>query len=200
MKSKKTQALIAPLLVLGLTLTACSDTGSGGAAESATHNDQDVTFATDMIPHHAQAVEMADLAADRAESQEVKGLAEQISAAQGPEIEQMTSWLDAWDEEVPETGDMGGMGDMDHGDMGEGTADMPGMMSSDDMESLEAASGAEFDAMFLSMMIEHHQGAIEMAQTEQTDGEYPDAIEMAETIEETQTAEIQMMEDLLAPT
>jgi uncharacterized protein (DUF305 family) len=195
MKREKTLALIAPLVALGLTLTACSDAGSNDAAESATHNAQDVTFATDMIPHHAQAVEMADLAEDRADSQEVQDLAEDISAAQGPEIEQMSSWLEAWGEDVPDTGDMEGM---DHGDMGGDAADMPGMMSADDMGNLEAASGAEFDEMFLSMMIEHHKGAIEMAQTEQSDGEYPDAIEMAETIEKAQTAEIQTMEELLA--
>jgi len=76
--------------------------------------------------------------------------------------------------------------------------DMPGMMSSADMESLETASGAEFDEMFLSMMVSHHQGAIEMAQTEQSEGENPEAIDLAETIEETQTEEIHSMEDLLA--
>jgi len=181
--------LAAPMLALGLTLTACSDNGDTDEV-SAAHNDQDVAFATDMIPHHAQAVEMADLAADRAGSQDVKDLAENISAAQGPEIEQMSAWLEAWGEEVPDTA--GGMEGM------EGMEDMPGMMSSADMESLETASGAEFDEMFLSMMVEHHQGAIEMAQTEQSEGENPEAIDLAETIEETQTEEMSSMEDLLA--
>ncbi|MEJ7795271.1 MAG: DUF305 domain-containing protein [Nocardioides sp.] len=181
--------LAAPMLALGLTLTACSDSGDTDEV-SAAHNDQDVAFATDMIPHHAQAVEMADLAADRAGSQDVKDLAENISAAQGPEIEQMSAWLEAWGEEVPDTA--GGMEGM------EGMEDMPGMMSSADMESLETASGAEFDEMFLSMMVEHHQGAIEMAQTEQSEGENPEAIDLAETIEETQTEEMSSMEDLLA--
>lgn len=192
MRSKKTLALVAPLLALGLTLSACGSDSSESAAD-APHNDQDVTFATDMIPHHAQAVEMADLAADRAESPEVKDLAEEISAAQGPEIETMTSWLEAWDEEVPDTS--GGMGGMDHGDMG---GDMPGMMTPEDMDNLEAASGTEFDQMFLTMMIAHHEGAIEMAQTQQQDGEFTDAVDLAETIEETQTAEISTMEELLA--
>lgn len=190
-----TLRLVTPLLALGLALTACGG-GTGSASED--HNDQDVVFASEMIPHHAQAVQMSDMAADNAGSEEVKSLAEDISAAQGPEIEQMSSWLTAWGEEVPDT-DMGGMdhGDMDHGDMDMG--DMPGMMSPDEMDELESASGSTFDQMFLTMMIEHHEGAIEMAKVEQKDGQNADAIALAETIEETQASEIETMQELLAP-
>ena len=198
MKKTHTPRVVALLLVLGLALTACSDTeSSGGTSER--HNDQDVAFATEMILHHAQAVRMSDMAADRAESQDVKDLAADISAAQGPEIEQMSAWLEAWDEDVPET-PMGDMDGMDHGDMGgmEDMEDMPGMMSSEEMDELEAASGAQFDEMFLSMMIEHHEGAIDMARTEQAEGENPEAIALAETIERNQSKEIQSMEELLA--
>ncbi|QZY27744.1 DUF305 domain-containing protein [Nocardioides coralli] len=197
MNNAKTLKLAAPLLALGLALTACGGTDSDTEAAPADHNDQDVAFATEMIPHHAQAVEMSEIAAANAESPEVRDLAEDISAAQGPEIEVMSSWLDAWGEDVPDTD--GGMGGMNHGgsdDMG-GMEDMPGMMSSDEMGDLESASGSEFDTMFLTMMIEHHEGAIEMAQTQQDEGEYPEAVDLAETIEETQTEEIQTMEDLL---
>ncbi len=194
----KTVKFVAPLLALGLALTACGGEDSGSGAATADHNDQDVSFATEMIPHHAQAVQMSEMAVKNAESQEVKDLAEDISAAQEPEIEQMSSWLEAWGEDVPDTsgGDMGDMGGMDHGGM-DGMEDMPGMMSSDEMDNLESASGSAFDEMFLSMMIEHHEGAIEMAQTEQADGEYPDAIALAETIEEAQTSEIETMKELL---
>ena len=196
MNTIKTVKLVAPLVALGLALTACGggdDNNSG--TTTADHNEQDVTFATEMIPHHAQAVQMSEMAVDNAESQEVKDLAADISAAQEPEIEQMSAWLEAWGENVPDTsgGDMGGM---DHGGM-DGMEDMPGMMSSDEMDELESASGSAFDEMFLSMMIEHHEGAIEMAQTEQTDGEYPDAIDLAQTIEETQESEIESMKELL---
>jgi len=76
--------------------------------------------------------------------------------------------------------------------------DMAGMMTEDEIADLEAASGADFDQMFLTMMIEHHQGAIEMAQTEQTEGEFDAAVELAEEIESAQTAEIAAMQDLLA--
>lgn len=163
MRRQRILSLATPLVALALVLTACGDSDSGEAGASTAHNDQDVAFATDMIPHHAQAVEMADLAADRADSQEVKDLAQDISAAQGPEIEQLSSWLDAWGEEVPEarSGDREGM---DHGDMGV-TEDMPGMMSSQEMDELTTASGTEFDQLFLTLMIAHHQGAIQMAQT-----------------------------------
>lgn len=193
----KAMKLVVPVVALGLSLAACGgDTDSGAATGD--HNDQDVTFATEMIAHHTQAVEMADMAVEKAASQEVKDLAEDISAAQEPEIEQMTSWLEAWGEDVPETGsgDMGGM-DMDDMDDMEDMEDMPGMMSSEEMDELEAASGSAFDEMFLTMMIGHHEGAVEMAQTEQADGQNPDAIDLAETIEETQTAEIATMEELL---
>jgi uncharacterized protein (DUF305 family) len=191
MNKIKIAKLVAPLVALGMALTACGgdDSTSGAPGD---HNDQDVTFATEMIPHHAQAVQMAEMAIANAESQDVRDLAEDISAAQEPEIEQMSSWLEAWGEDVPDT-DGGDMGGMDHG----GTDGMPGMMSSNEMDELGSASGPAFDEMFLSMMIEHHEGAIEMAQTEQADGESPDAIDLAETIVETQTAEIETMKAIL---
>ncbi|PUA80782.1 DUF305 domain-containing protein [Nocardioides currus] len=192
----KTVKLVAPLVALGLALAACGGDDRGSGATSGDHNDQDVSFATEMIPHHAQAVQMSEMAVENAANQEVKALAEDISTAQGPEIETMSSWLETWGEDVPGTG--GDMDGMDHGGM-DGVEDMPGMMSFDEMDELEAASGSAFDEMFLSMMIEHHEGAIEMAQTEQADGEYPDAIDLAETIEETQTAEIETMKELITP-
>jgi uncharacterized protein (DUF305 family) len=164
-----------------------SDQSSTSNGEAASHNDADVTFATDMIPHHAQAVEMANLVDGKDVDPAVQQLAADIQAAQGPEIETMTGWLEEWGAAVPES--MEGM------DM---SGDMPGMMSPDDMAALAAADGADFQMMWLTMMIEHHQGAIEMAQTEQSDGEYAPAVELAGQIESAQTAEIAQMEDLLA--
>jgi len=87
------------------------------------------------------------------------------------------------------------MGPMDDND--DSDNDMPGMMSSSDMDELQAVSGEEFDTMFLELMIEHHQGAIEMAQTEQNDGENSDAIDLAQAIESAQTTEIASMQALL---
>lgn len=184
-------------VVATMALAACgsdnsSTTGNdtGGSSSSSEFNDADVTFAQSMIPHHEQAVEMAEIAASNALSPEVKELAENIEAAQGPEIDTMTGWLESWGQDGPSDS----MGGMDH-DMGS----MPGMMSDDDMMGLDAATGAGFDRMFLIMMIEHHEGAIEMARTEQADGENPDAVSLAKKIEDAQTTEIAQMQDLLKP-
>ncbi|PWN02266.1 DUF305 domain-containing protein [Nocardioides silvaticus] len=197
--------LVALVLALAtsFSLAACSeDEGHGGhnssssdIAESEDFNQADVDFATDMIQHHAQALSMVDLTVGRDLSPGLTQLAEQIRQAQGPEIELMVDWLNDWDQPIPETprdhvnahGD--GEMEMDH--------DMPGMMSAEDMEALEAAQGEEFEQMFLEMMIEHHEGAVEMAETEQADGEYPDAIDLAGTIVDTQQDEIDQMQSLL---
>ncbi len=192
-------------LVLALTITfgfaACSDEADEGQdsssaiAESEDFNQADVDFATDMIQHHAQALSMVDLTVGRDLSRPVTTLAEQIRMAQGPEIESMVDWLNEWDQPVPETMrdhvNAHGGGEMEMG------SDMPGMMSADEMEALEAAAGEEFEQLFLEMMIEHHEGAIEMATTEQSAGEHPEAIELAETIIDAQQDEIEQMEALL---
>lgn len=167
--------------VAAATLTACSN---GDDSASAEFNDADVTFAQEMIPHHRQATEMAAMAESRTVDPAVLDLADRIEAAQDPEIETMTDWLVAWDREVPE-GDMAGM------------TGMAGMMDDDQMAELEGASGAEFDRLFLTMMTEHHDGAVEMAKVEQTDGKYEEAVTLAEDIEQQQTAEITQMQDLL---
>jgi uncharacterized protein (DUF305 family) len=158
--------------------------GQTTAEETAEHNDADVEFAQMMIPHHEQAVEMAQLAATRADSEDVKDLAGRIEAAQSPEIEEMTGWLAVWGEEAEPTGGMDEMGDS-------------GMMTDAEMTELEAASGAAFDRLFLEMMVAHHTSAIEMAETEIADGQFPDAVALAEEIKSAQEAEIAEMESLL---
>jgi len=162
-----------------------------GCSDSPDHNAADVTFATGMIPHHRQAVQMAEMAASRAASPEVLELAEEIRAAQQPEIDTMSGWLEEWGEPVPD--DMGGM-DGGSGGMG----DMPGMLTEEQLADLEAADGPAFDQMFLEAMIDHHTGAIQMAQTEQQDGRAQEAIDLAEQIETAQTEEIERMRDLIA--
>ncbi|MFP8958971.1 DUF305 domain-containing protein [Streptomyces nanhaiensis] len=194
-------AAAAAAAAAALVLAACgaSDNGSagsdGGASQSPAasasasqgeHNAADVAFAQGMIPHHRQAIEMADLAPSRAQSAEVKKLAEEIKKAQDPEIKTLTSWLESWGEEVPAEGAM------DHSAHG-----MDGMMTPEQMEELEKASGKAFDTAFLEMMIEHHEGAVAMAKTEQADGAYPPAKDMAEDIITSQSAEIAQMNKLL---
>ncbi|MHA7294101.1 DUF305 domain-containing protein [Arthrobacter sp. HLT1-21] len=163
-----------------------------GAEVSAEHNDADAMFAQLMIPHHQQAVEMSDMMLTKDNiSPSVIDLATRIKAAQDPEIETMTSWLEAWDRpSMPEGG-------MEGHDMGS-TGGMDGMMDEDQMADLEAAEGGEAAQMFLESMTAHHNGAVDMAQEEIDNGENPEAIALAEMIVETQQAEIQEMEELLA--
>lgn len=156
------------------------------------NNEADVTFAQGMIPHHRQAVRMSELALERAEDPEVLALAAEIAAAQEPEILTMTAFLEAWGAEVPAEGmdasmEMEGM---DHGGMA-------GMMSPEQMAELETAEGAAFDEMFLTLMVEHHEGAVDMAETELDEGQNPTAQELAQAIVDTQESEIARMQDLL---
>ncbi len=189
------------LLATLLALSACGGDGDEPAPESHTaangdvFNDADVDFATDMIQHHAQALQMVDLTLGRRLDPAVQALAEEIRMAQSPEIEQMTTWLTDWDQPIPETvRDHANA----HGDGMEMDSDLPGMMSAEEMSELEAAEGAAFRELWLEMMIEHHEGAVEMARTEQSDGIFEPAVELAESIEASQEDEIATMEGLLS--
>ena len=196
-------AAVVGLLTLGL--TACGENAEDEAASPAptptaggstagpdspvdqAHNGADTEFARMMIVHHEGAIEMADLAIGNANTNEVRTLAEDISAAQEPEIEEMTSWLQAWGEATaPEHGGM------DHGGM-----QMDGMSQEEAMAELGSLSAEEFDQRFLELMIEHHLGAVEMAQGELENGENPQALELAEQIIEAQQAEVSEMEQML---
>ena len=169
--------------------TSSAPMSSAQASTSAQFNDADVTFAQMMYPHHAQAVEMAAIANGRTDNPEVLSLASAVEAAQQPEMDQLTAWLAQWGQPAP-SADMGEMSGMDH------SADS-GMMTQQDMDALMAATGPEFDRQWLTMMIAHHTGAIEMANTEIVDGSNPDAQEMARTIVSTQQQEIETMQRLL---
>jgi uncharacterized protein (DUF305 family) len=138
-----------------------------------------------MVVHHQGAITMAKLAAAQASTQQVKDLAGRIEAAQGPEIDEMTSWLKAWGEPVSASSSMGNMGS---GAMG---------MTVEQMNQLKATKGTDFDRMFLQMMTTHHQGAIEMAKTEQANGSNPQAKALAHSIETSQTAEVTEMAQML---
>ncbi|MDD7968055.1 DUF305 domain-containing protein [Actinomycetospora lemnae] len=171
-----------------------------GAPIAPEHNQVDVLFAQGMIPHHQQAIAMSSQASERASSQEVKDLASRIDQEQGPEIEQMTAMLDAWGAPRPQPGSTAMPGMPGHGMPGAPMGGMPmqGMMGEAQMRQLSAQSGAAFDRMFLQMMIEHHSGAVQMAQTEQTQGLNPQARELAGTIAADQQREIIEMQTLLS--
>jgi uncharacterized protein (DUF305 family) len=166
--------------------TASASASARASASQGQHNAADVAFAKGMIPHHRQAVQMADLAPDRAQSAEVKKLAAEIKKAQDPEIKTLSGWLTTWGEEVPAEGAM------DHSMHGSG-----GMMTAEEMTELENASGKAFDTAFMEMMIRHHEGAVAMAKAEQADGAYAPAQKMAGQIITSQSAEIEQMNKLL---
>ena len=156
---------------------------NGGPMMDGDLNMSDVMFVQMMIPHHEQAVEMAELAPGAGASPEVQELAAEIAAAQGPEITQMEAMLDRW-----------GVGQM----MDHSGHQMAGMVSDADMDRLRATSGAEFDRLFLELMIAHHEGAIDMAQDPLANGEDPELRTLLEAIVEAQTAEIAQMQQMLA--
>jgi len=173
-----------------LALAACSTTPTPMNDSGA--NQADVMFVQMMIPHHEQAIEMSDmLLAKAGVDADIIDMAEEIKAAQAPEIAQMESWLDGWG--LPSmgggTGNDGGHG-MDHGGS-------DGMMSEDDMQELQSASGSEAGDLFLEQMIVHHEGAIEMADTVIDDGRHPDVGALADEIVASQTDEIGRMRSML---
>lgn len=175
-----------------LPLAACSgdDTTAEttvGESSDAT-SDADVEFAQGMIAHHEQAIEMAEIALDPnvGASADVVGLATRIKAAQDPEVEQMTAWLIASGESVA----------MDMSD-GHDMSEMPGMMDAADMDALAEMRGAEFDTMWLEMMIAHHEGAIQQSQYLIDNGSDAELIALAKRIISAQQAEIDEMRVLL---
>jgi uncharacterized protein (DUF305 family) len=156
----------------------------GGSAEQAGHNDQDITFAQGMIPHHQQAVDMAGMAAEKATDPTVKDLATRIAAAQDPEIQQLTDMLDQW-----------GAPGAEHG--GHGGTSAEGMMTDEQMRQLEQAAGADFDRLWVQLMLQHHEGAVAMAETELEQGSDAEAKALAEQIVEAQEAEITELQAML---
>lgn len=160
-----------------------STTSTQPSVSGTEHNAADTMFAQMMIPHHVQAVEMSDIMLAKKDlDAKIKALAEEIKAAQDPEITKMTTWLTGWSEPTAMAG----------------SHSMNGMMTSADMNKLKAAEGAEASQLFLTQMIAHHEGAVEMAKNEVTDGKNADAVALAKSIVSSQEAEINVMEDLLA--
>lgn len=154
------------------------------------HNDDfdgaDVMFAQMMIPHHQQAVDMTTLAETRASDPQIVALAAQISSEQQPEIDKMSTWLQAWGSSVLDQDQAMGMG---HG--------MQGILSDTQLAELKAATGSEFDRLFATYMIAHHEGAIEMAK-QVVESTNSDVAALAKSIIAGQTAEIEQLKAFLA--
>ncbi|MET4704200.1 DUF305 domain-containing protein [Frigoribacterium sp. UYMn621] len=181
--------VIVAIVGSAISLSACSTAASPGATASsspasAVFTSADVGFATDMSAHHQQAVEMSQMLLDKSDiDPRVVTLAQGIKAAQGPEIEQMTSWLSAWGQKADS---MSGM-------------DMSGtLMSDSDMNALKTSTGLAASKLFLTQMTVHHTSALVMAKTEIDSGKNVDAVTLAKKIVSTQTAEITQMGDILA--
>ena len=189
----KMMVLASGALATALILAGCSGTAGsghsgmdmGGSSSSATatgaHNKADISFAQNMVMHHQQAIEMADMVLSKTGvNAKVTELAQKIKAAQQPEIDTMNGWLNTWNASAGMSHDMGGM------------------MSDSDMKALKDASGADAGKLFLTQMIQHHQGAIDMANEEVKTGKNTDAMALAKKIVTDQTAEIATMQSLLA--
>lgn len=168
---------------------ASSEATSAAAAEpiSEEHGPADVMFAQMMVPHHEQALEMSRIVlAEKGVPEDVQTLAQQIEAAQAPEITRMQDMLAAW-----------GVTDAQHMDHS-GHGGMEGMLTEEQLQALRDAEGPEAARLFLEGMIEHHQGAVDMAKTQLDDGQNPQARALAEDVIAAQEREIAQMEDMLA--
>lgn len=184
-----------------LILTACgTDTGSAGNAGSGSSsmsampgmdqsssaavkswNDADVRFAQAMIDDHQMVAKMASLAATKASSPQLRALARQMKTGQSQAVDKLTGWLKAWGN--PSPGDMAGM-------------TMPGAMTDADMAKLKSMTGMDFDMMFAQMMIAHHNGSIQMARDEQTNGRSAEAKAMAAAMIKTEAAQVAELKKL----
>lgn len=202
-RSLTASAALAATLVLaacGSTAdTATSDAGSGSgghggghstssappSASSVAADEADLAFLTGMRPHHQQAVEMSELVLAASPPAPVAALARRVKAAQAPEIEQIEQMLTDLDQPTDSAA---------HGGHTQGHG---GMMSDADLQALEQATGAEAARLYLTGMIEHHEGAVAAAQTELEDGTYEPARQLATTIAEDQAAELSEMQQLL---
>jgi uncharacterized protein (DUF305 family) len=158
--------------------------GTGTIENPNAHVDADVAFVRDMAAHHAQALEMASLAPERAQDERVKALADRIAAGQQPEIAVMQAWLR--DKGLPEVDLTAGHR---HG--------MPGMASEQDLFSLRESTGRDFDRRFLQLMTAHHEGALAMAEAA-SEARNIVVLELLQDISITQSVEIARMAEVAA--
>ena len=155
------------------------------------HTPADTAFMQDMIVHHRQALEMAALVASRTQRDDLPVLADRITVSQQAEIEQMATWLEDRGEDAPAAGP--GAAEGHH-------ASMPGMATAEQLAELGSVQGPAFDALFLDLMIAHHQGAVTMVEQLYAAGGglEPAADKVARDAEADQNIEIERMQDLAA--
>jgi uncharacterized protein (DUF305 family) len=148
-------------------------------------------FARDMMVHHAQAVQMAEIVRDRTENESIRTLAQQITLSQRGEIGHMQGWLAAWN--LQSTSDEPAMSWMGHPTEG----NMPGMATPEELNRLMTASPEEADTMFLLLMIPHHKGAIPMIEAVLERTDRPEVRRLAEYMAASQRQEIALMRGML---
>jgi uncharacterized protein (DUF305 family) len=152
------------------------------------HTDADVKFMQGMIGHHAQAIEMVGLLATRTQNDDLKKLALRIQVSQEDEIQMMREWLERRGADVP-------------GEHAHHTGMlMPGMLTPEEMARLAAATGAQFDRLFLEFMIKHHAGALTMVEqlfASPGAGQESDIFAFASDVEADQRMEIERMAGML---
>jgi len=189
---KKEIVISVLIAVSSLALSACSSMmgssdhsmmdGDNHMSSTSSKYDADaLMFASMMIPHHAQALVMSDIAIMKSKSQEILQLAAEIKAAQKPEMTKMQSWLD--------TAPGYNSGHMDHGNM-------QGMLTGEELDELNSLTGTEFDNAFLRAMINHHQGALVMTQMISASSD-TEVKALGEEIIKAQTAEIELMKTMI---
>jgi len=170
---------------------AATRTVTAAAAASPRHTDADAKFMQGMIGHHAQALEMAALLPSRTTRDDMRLLAKRIEVSQADEIRMMETWLKDRSLEVPDP----------HAHHMPGAPLMPGMLTPEDMARLTAARGAEFDRLFLELMIKHHEGALVMVKQlfdSAGAGQESDIFAFASDVEADQAIEIRRMAGMLA--
>ena len=185
--------LSAAAVVATVTLSACSSSGNQGATRSPStspaqaHDSTDITFAQNMTPCHKQAIQMSDIILTKQGlDPRVVQLANQIKAAEGPDVQGMQSWLSQWQQSTTPSS-AAGMPAMQG---------MTGMMSPEQMTALQNAVGADASKQFLTLMIQNHQHAVMLAQSEIDSGQYPPAVAMAHSIATTEQQEVNTMQGI----
>jgi len=191
------------LLLLGGGLAVALGIGAPQASATPTADSVDAGFARDMSHHHLQAVEMADLAADRSHDPAVRLIAFDIASTQNNQVGRMRGWLSLWGLPLNGGGEvMSWMGDdLSHMHMDTGRADdgaiMPGMATETELTQLRSLTGTPFDVLFLQLMIRHHEGGTAMAEYGAKHAQEAAVRSLAQTIVDTQTAEVTTMEQML---
>lgn len=178
--------------------------GGGGEPQPASRtayngdvfNSADVRFASDMVVHHAQGLQLVGMLREHSASSELKALGERLLAEQPLQTEEMVTWLTDWDQEVPET-PMDHVNADHHGEGGMQLSgdELPGLLSSEQVEELEQLTGTEFDRRWAELMVEHQRGALTMVETLEDQGAFEPARALAATIADQHAETIELLED-----